>query len=132
MAIVIFNVISFKTQYPEFNTISESTLFLCFNEACLYLSNSDNSPIQNIAKREMMLNMLTAHVAFIKGKLSSDGQPKPVGRLLTAAEGSVSTRFEFQTKGMPAWYAQSQYGASFWQATNNLRGFRYMSKPTVY
>lgn len=129
MAVVVFDPTLFKLRYPEFASVDNALLGLYFNEAGLYLSNTDVSIVQNIDQRTMFLNMLTAHIAFINGALTSDGQPKPVGRVSSATEGSVSASFEYLVPGSAAWYAQSQYGAAFWQATSNLRGFRYIGPP---
>jgi hypothetical protein len=88
--------------------------------------------VRNLTRRAILLNMLTAHVAYIGGALSAEGMPRPVGRLSQAGEGSVSAAFEGVPPGSAQWFQQSQYGAAFWQATSNLRGFRYISRPTVY
>lgn len=63
---------------------------------------------------------------------SSGGQIRPVGRVNTASEGSVSAGFDYTPAepGSGAWFNQSQYGAAFWQATANLRGMRYSARPT--
>jgi len=132
MTAVVFDPAAFKARYPEFTNVANPTLQLCFDEAGLYLSNKDNSPVQNITRRTILLNMLTAHIAFIGGKLSADGMPRPVGRLSQAGEGSVSAAFEGPPAGSAQWFQQSQYGAAFWQATSSLRGFRYRAQPTVY
>lgn len=134
MAVVVFNPTAFKVRYPEFAAVSNTLLDACFTESGLYLSNRDNSPVQDVARRTLLLNMLTAHIAFIGGALSADGQARPNGRLSQASEGSVSATFDSvpATPGSGAWFAQSQYGAAFWQATSSLRGFRYRSRPTVY
>lgn len=132
MASVVFDPAIFKTRYPEFSVVPNGYLTLCFDEATLYLSNADNSPVGNISRRAMLLNMLTAHVAFLGGALTSDGQPKPVGRIGSASEGSVSASFDYGVPGSASWFAQTQYGAAFWQATISLRSFRYIAQPTVY
>lgn len=134
MAIVTFDPAAFKARYPEFAAVANPTLAACFDEAGLYLSNSDNSPVQNLTRRATLLNMLTAHVAYIGGLLSADGMPRPVGRVSQASEGSVSAAFEGvpPTPGSGAWFQQSQYGAAFWQATSSLRGMRYIPCPTRY
>lgn len=132
MAVVAFDAAVFKARYPEFAAVSDVTLSACFTEAGLYLSNTDTSPVQNVGRRLILLNMLTAHVAFIGGLLGTDGQARPVGRLASASEGSVSASFENLTPGSASWFQQSQYGAAFWQSTTNLRGFRYVSQPTRY
>ena len=132
MAAVVFDPTAFKARYPEFAAVANATLTACFNEAGLYLSNADNSPVQNITRRATLFNMLTAHIAFVGGKLAADGMPRPVGRVSQAGEGSVSAAFEYLTPGTAAWFTQTQYGASFWAATSSLRGFRYIARPTVY
>lgn len=133
MAAVIFDPAAFKARYPEFAAVPDATLQACFDEAGLYLSNTDR-PVPNVVRRAMLFNMLTAHIAFIGGALTADGQPRPVGRVSQASEGSVSASFEGvpPTPGSGAWFMQSQYGAAFWQATSAIRGFRYVPCPTVY
>ena len=132
MAAVVFDPTAFKARYPEFVAVPDATLTACFTEAVLYLSNAENSPVRNLTRRAILLNMLTAHVAYIGGILSADGIPRPVGRVSQAREGSVFAKFANLTPGSAAWFIQSQYGASFYQATSSLRGFRYVAQPTVY
>ena len=132
MAAVVFDPTAFKARYPEFAAVPDATLTACFMEAGLYLSNADNSPVQNITRRATLFNMLTAHVAYLGGLLSADGMPRPVGRVSQASEGSVSAAFEGPPPGSAQWFQQSQYGAAFWQATSSLRGFRYLAQPTRY
>lgn len=132
MTAVVFDPAAFKARYPEFAAVGDPLLSACFGEAGLYLSNADNSPVQNVTRRAVLLNMLTAHIAALGGALSSDGQPRPVGRVSSATEGSVSASMEYLAPGSSAWFAQTQYGAAFWQATTSLRGFRYIAQPTRY
>jgi len=132
MSSVVFDVTGFKTRYPEFAAVDSGLLSACFTEATLYLSNGDSSRVQNITKRALMLNMLTAHIAFIGGALGGDGQPRPVGRLASGSEGTVSASFEGPTPGTSTWFMQSQYGAAFWQASAMYRGFQYRSQPTLF
>ncbi len=132
MTAVVFDPAAFKARYPEFAAVGDPLLQACFGEAGLYLSNTDNSPVQNVTRRAVLLNMLTAHIAALGGALSSDGQPRPVGRVSSATEGSVSASMEYLAPGSSAWFAQTQYGAAFWQATTSLRGFRYIAQPTRY
>lgn len=132
MPAVVFDPAAFKARYPEFAAVADATLAACFTEAGLYLSNADNSPVQNLTRRATLFNMLTAHVAYLGGLLSADGMPRPVGRVSQASEGSVSAGFEYLTPGTAAWFTQTQYGAAFWQATSSLRGMRYIPCPTRY
>lgn len=134
MAVAVFNPAMFAARYPEFSAVSPTRLTALFCEAGLYLSNCDSSPVRNINRRGVLLNMLTAHISDLRGDLSADKQAKPVGRVSQAAEGSVSASFEGvpPTPGTGAWFQQTQYGAAFWQATSSLRGFRYLAQPTRY
>ena len=132
MPAVVFDPAAFKARYPEFAAVADPTLAACFDEAGLYLSNADNSPVQNLTRRATLFNMLTAHVAYLGGLLSADGMPRPVGRVSQASEGSVSAAVEGPPPGSAQWFQQSQYGAAFWQATSGLRGMRYIPCPTRY
>ncbi len=132
MPAVVFDPAAFKARYPEFAAVADATLAACFTEAGLYLSNADNSPVQNLTRRATLFDMLTAHVAYLGGLLSADGLPRPVGRVSQASEGSVSASFEGPPPGSAQWFQQSQYGAAFWQATSSLRGMRYIPCPTRY
>ena len=137
MAIVTFDAVAFKIRYPEFAAVSDSYLSACFDQSGLYLSNTDSSPVQDVTIRQMLLWMLTAHIAFLAGALrpggvAGGGGPMPVGRTSSATEGSVSVSMEYGVPGTAAWFSQSQYGAEFWQATLSLRSFRYRPRPTVY
>jgi hypothetical protein len=126
MAQVVFDVSAFRLRYPEFDDLSDALLGDMFDEATLYLSNSDSSPVSNLERRARLLNMLVAHLAFLHKRQGI------VGRVSNATEGSVSVASEYVTPGSGAWFNQSQYGASFWAATTSLRGFRYVPRPTVY
>lgn len=132
MAQVVFNPATFKVRYPQFAAVSDDTLTAIFPDATLYLSNSDDSPVQDIGRRTQLFNMLVAHIGELDGLLSADGQARPVGRLSQAAEGSVSASLDYTpaTPGSGPWFQQTQAGASFWAATINLRGFQY--RPPVF
>lgn len=132
MPVVIFNPTLFKVRYPEFAAVSDDLLTAFFAEAGIYLNNTDCSIVQDIARRTVFLNMLTAHIASLSGATTSDGQPKPVGRLSDASEGSVSARFDYTpaTPGSGAWFNQTPYGAAFWQGTSYLRSAVYIPQPT--
>ena len=132
MTAAVFDPAVFKTRYPEFAAIADARLASFFDEATLYLSNADNSPVQNVARRLQLLSMLVAHIGKLSGALAADGQPAPVGRVASAGEGSVNAAFEYLPPGTHAWYSQTQYGAAFWQATLSLRRFRYTPCPTTY
>jgi hypothetical protein len=128
LAVAVFNYAQFIARYPEFANVNQARLGVLFVEAGFYLPNTDCSPVSDVNLRGALLNMLTAHISFMAGDLSADGQPRPVGRMSQAAEGSVSAGFDYMAPepGSGPWYQQSQYGAAFWGATMNLRGARYV------
>lgn len=134
MTIAVFDAAAFKTRYPVFAAVPDATLSAYFDDAGLYLSNTDTSPVQDIARRTKLLWLLTAHIAVLEGVLSTQPGPAGVGRTSSATEGSVSVSLDYlaPTPGSGPWFNQTQYGAMFWQATTSLRGFRYRPRPTVW
>ena len=132
MSIVAFNATTFRARYPEFSAVPSATLVAYFNEATLFLDNTDGSPVTNLTRREALLNMLTAHIGALSGALSHDGQSQAVGRVSSGSEGSVSATMEYLTPGTHSWFTQTQYGAAYWQATLAYRTFRYVQQPTVW
>lgn len=133
--VAVWNPGVFLARYPEFTAaynVNPSKFASYFTEAGLYLSNQPNSPVQDVPTRLVLLNMLVAHISYIGGDLSADGQTRPVGRVSAAGEGSVNATFDYTpaTPGSGPWFNQSQYGAAFWQATSNLRGMRYSPRCT--
>ena len=135
MGVAVFNSALFLGRYPEFTSAynaNPSIFVAMFAEAGLYLNNTDCSIVQDVTLRTVLLNMLTAHIAFLSGLLTADGQPRPVGRVATANEGAVGASFDYpaMTPGSGPWFCQTQYGVAFWQATTCYRGARYFSQPT--
>ncbi len=135
MSVAVWSQLAFLARYPEFTAsvnANPSLYASLFAEAGLYLNNTDCSPVQDIPTRSILLNMVVAHIAFIGGQLTADGQPRPVGRVAAAAEGAVNAAFDYPatTPGSGPWFAQSQYGIAFWQATTCYRGMMYMPQPT--
>ena len=118
----------FRSRYPEFGAVDESRAALFFAEAGLYLNNTDCSPVADVAVRLMLLNMATAHIAVLAGVLEPDGQPSGmVGRISSASEGSVSVSTDTGLQpGTAAWFQQTSYGLSFWQATKPYRSATYV------
>lgn len=137
MAVAVFDYTVWLARYPEFDgAVGEARAALLFAEAgALYLDNSDASPVQDVSHRLMLLNMLVAHLAAIGGALEAGGKPSGlVGRVSSATEGSVSVSTDMG--GLPgsyAWYAQTPYGLTYWQATKSLRSARYVaSSPYMF
>jgi hypothetical protein len=127
MGSVAFDPTAFKARYPEFVTVSNDTLTAYFTEATLYLDNTDASPITNLVFRELLLNMIVAHLAQIYSGSNGQAPSQLVGRISQASEGSVSvTTDAMPVAGSAAWFNQTKYGAQYWAATLPLRRFRYV------
>jgi len=129
MTAVVFSPSAFKIRYPEFSAVDDVRLSAFFDEATLYLSNTDK-PVVDVIKRATLFNMLVAHIGSLGGVLANN-TPSPVGRVASAGQGSVNVSTEYLPAGSHAWFTQTQYGAAFWQATVQYRSFRYYPLQTV-
>lgn len=126
MSVVAFDLAGFRVRYPSFATASDALLGAFFTEAGLYLDNTDASRVTDVTARSLYLNMLVAHLAVLN--FGENGNPPPglVGRVNQASEGSVSVSAEMgPPSGTSAWFMQTRYGASYWQATAAYRTFQY-------
>lgn len=132
MAIVEFDPIAFKYDYPSYETLGNGELNAYFTVAELIISNTDSSIVcyepdatPAILERKTLLDLLVAHQA----ELNSRGAGA-VGRTNSGSEGSISFSFDMVTTGSNQWFSQTQWGATFWQATVKYRTVRmYSGKP---
>lgn len=136
VGVVVFNYSAWVSRYPEFTSVTEPIANDYFTEATLYLANSPCSRVTNLAQRAMLLNMITAHIARLY-QLTASGQELAmplVGRISSATEGSVSVQTELPDLGKnAAFWAQTPYGFSFWQATAQFRTAVYRApRPYVF
>ena len=123
MAVVTFNPATFKLRYPELAGIDSALLELYFNEATVYCCNTHSAIIRDVRIREIILNMLTAHIATLAKR-------ELVGRISSATEGSVTVSAAMTTpSGSRAWFDQTPYGASAWQAMGPYRTAIYIAPP---
>ncbi|QCE34673.1 DUF4054 domain-containing protein [Acetobacteraceae bacterium] len=120
-----FDASAWKATFPLFSSLSDPQAEFYFNCACDYLNNTPASPVRNLAQRERLLWLLTAHLEQLGLTADQDAENAPnglVGRISSASRGSVSLSTD--GSGIPRngwWFAQTPYGASFWQATLPLR-----------
>lgn len=138
---VTFNYGTWLQRYPEFKGVDQALATLYFNEASLYCVNSISNPAFPNGTLPALLNMLTAHIAWlnsprdVNGNPASGGSQPPsplVGRISQATEGSVSVSAESDyPPGTPQWYQQSRYGSAYWAATAPYRTARYAARPTM-
>jgi hypothetical protein len=124
MAIVKFDPDAFIARYPQFDAVSAATLQAYFDEAGLYLNNTDASVVSDVQERGLLLNMLAAHIATLNATAATGGL---VGRVTSATEGSVTVTVDYgAVTNSQAWYAQTPYGANYWAATAKYRTMRYV------
>ena len=127
MAIVVLDIPKFRAMFPEFSNVADSILPFLFDQSTDYLNNSDYALVEDAVKRERLLYLLMAHIAYVRyGDASGNGGTGMVGRLSSASEGSVSVSSDAgQIEFRYMWYTQSPYGMDFWQATKVYRMANY-------
>lgn len=135
---VTFDYNAWIARYPEFAGVSPTLAGLYEAEAELFCRNR-LCPIRRADVLLMLLNMLTAHIAWLAAPRDANGNPSStgsssnggaVGQMTSANEGSVSVSFKPIENENAAWFAQSKYGFEFWQATAAYRTFRYFARKT--
>ena len=125
--VVAFDYNAWSVRYPEFGSISESLAAAYFAEAGLYLRNDGGGPVSDAATQSLLLNMLTAHIAALNYGVNGEPSSPLVGRIASATEGSVSVSVDTGAlPGSAAWFQQTKYGLSYWQATAGYRTMRYV------
>ncbi len=118
-AVVTFDAEKFKTMYPRFKNMADETLELYFQIACQICDNTETSIVKDLKERELLLYVLTCHIATLQARGSDI-----VGPLTSASEGGVSA--SFGALNNQNWYNQTQCGAIYWQMTAKYRmGPRY-------
>lgn len=134
MAIVVFDIDTFRGFYPEFSNVADAALPFIFQQAEFYLDNTEYSLVVDPAKRELLLYMLMSHICYIRyGNNKGAGGTGIVGRISSASEGSVSVGASLDGgEFIGAWYTQSPYGIDYWQATKVYRMGRYFTGCGVY
>lgn len=128
MAIAVFDYALWSARYPELaGSVNETLAGLYFNEAELYLSNTDCSPVEDAGQRLMLLNMLVAHIALLNAAINGQAPSGLIGRVTDATEGTVKVSVDAGSiPGSASWYAQTTYGWAYWNATARYRTMRYI------
>lgn len=107
-----------------------------FALATLQLVAGCASRVRDAVQRELLLNLLTAHITFLMNG-TNDGAgnitPPPgiVGRVSDATEGTVSVSAQFEGPAAAQYYLQTKYGALYWAATARYRTMLYVPGPAV-
>lgn len=122
--VVIFDIAKFQDIYPKI-AATDAQLEMYFVQATMLMNNTEQSCVQNLAEREILLFLLVAHFATLQGRI--DGGNDSVGRIASASEGSVSVSLDNgQTTLSEKWYQQTPYGAQYWALTAKYRSFLYV------
>ena len=123
-------------RYPEFAaTVSDALYLEYFAEAEIHHRNDGSGPVEKESVQIVLLNMMTAHIAWLNRLDPVTQQPvNPLaGRINNATEGSVSVGIDvIQTEGAYQWLVQSTYGSAYWYATMPYRQMRYLRGPRRY
>lgn len=136
---VPFDYATWILRFPIFTAVSEPLAQLYFDEAGILCANNTCNPYYCSGQLSVLLNLLTAHIAWLNAPRDTQGNPATtgtapapiVGRISSASEGSVSLSAENQyPPGTPQWYQQTQWGSEYWVLTANSRTMRYAAQPT--
>jgi len=134
---VAFNYATWVASFPELANVNPTQAAMYFSFATLYFDNTGGWQ-SALAQAPALLNLLTAHIAFLfaprdaQGNPSSTGTVPPpalVGRISSATQGSITVQADYESNaGSPSqdWYMQSRYGAAYWGATAQFRMAHYM------
>lgn len=132
--LVVFNATEFKAAYPEFNAAAFTDPILTnnFNLAALQLNKGCGSRVCDADERQTLLYLLTAHITQLRNGTATSPPSGLVGRIEQAREGTVdvTAAMEAQTWN-ESYYAQTQFGALYWQSTARYRTFVYVPAPAV-
>lgn len=136
-AVAVFDIAAFRALYSEFAAVSDVALQAYFAQATVFHSNTGAGVVQDAVLQLALLNMVTAHVAWMRAPRDAQGNPSStgtipasplVGRISSASEGSVSVSTEWTPPGntpSAPWWEQTKYGADYWAATSGFRNMRY-------
>ena len=127
----VFTYALWAAIFPELGLYTNSAQATQYwTEATMLLDNTISSPVQDVAQRTMLLNLLTAHICQLRQPLNGQPSSPLVGRISEATEGSVSVKAEMNVAaGSAQWFNQTKYGAQYWQMTLPFRSARYAIGP---
>ena len=140
---VTFSYATWTAMFPEFSALTPEQGTAYFMQASTICANSCSNPINADGNLAALLYMLTSHFAWLNCPKDANGNPAAtgtpasalVGRISSAAEGSVNVQTEWETGGdassLQAFLTQTKYGAQYWAAIQQYRTARYLANPTL-
>lgn len=128
---VSFSYPAFVAQFPAFGYLTSDQVQNYWTMATTFVRNDGGGPVNNATVQSMLLGFATAHLCQLFAPTAQGQAASPlVGRISNASEGSVSVATEMQMPaGTAQWWNQTQYGASFWEASKSFRTMRYIPGP---
>lgn len=125
---ITFNFQQWSALFPEFSsTVNEVQAGLYFAVVGSLHRNDGNGPVNDPATQTNMMYLALAHLCFLY--LGTNAQPATqlVGRITSAAEGSVNVQTDYgqNVDQSQAFWIQTKYGALYWQMSNPYRRMRY-------
>lgn len=115
--------------FPNFSNVTSDQYSACWDLATQFCRNDGTGPVSKPTVQQRLLNLLAAHWAFLLyGDANSGGASQLVGRINSAAEGSVNVGTENNyPPGTVQWFQQTKYGSAFWAASAPYRTMHYRS-----
>lgn len=133
MGVAVFDYGAWVARFPELSTVTQPAAQNYFDAAGFLLTNSDCSVVQDVTKRLVLLNLLTAHLAKLFATINGAAPSGLVGAIKSATEGSVSVSTGLgEMSGSEAFYVQTPYGFLFWQMTLKYRSALYVPAPQQF
>jgi hypothetical protein len=115
--------------FTEFSvTVNETQWGLWLNVLTSTLvANDGTGPVTQAQTQTTLLQFALAHLLFLYLGTNTQPAAETVGRINSAAEGSVNVATDYgqNISASQAFWVQSKYGAIYWQMTNIYRRFIY-------
>jgi len=128
MGVAVFSYAAWSLRFPALAAkVAEPLAALYFDEAGIYLDNTDGSLVEDVPTRLTFLNLIVAHIAACNGATDA-GAAGLVGRISNVTEGSVTIGTELKgfAGDQAAYFAQTPYGAQYWAMTASYRTMQYI------
>jgi hypothetical protein len=133
---VVFNYQAWAARFPTLaQSISQDIAQVYFDDAgSLYFNNTGASPASDAGQRQRILFLIVAHLATLYGTINGEEPSSMVGRISSASEGSVSVSSEMPGVDdiTTAWWMQTPFGASAYQAMRKFALTWYVPGPRRY
>lgn len=124
-AIAVLDLAAFRLAFKAFTTAPDDatirSYFALGGE--VWLRNDGTGRVRTVELQTQLMYLLTAHLCQLFSGPDGNNPSGLVGRISSATEGSVTVATEFESTKNSAWFDQTPYGATFWQATASFRSF---------